>query len=365
MSSGPTMHFVAALLRLSVAGMPVFGLGANAGTDSSNLNLPPPYVAPAREVSGTIRIWGHGAYAGTEDFIESLTRAWEAGFRKYHPEVQFETRLTGTAAAIGALYTGVGDLALMGREIWPNEVAAFEEVYHYPPTGVDVVTGSFDVRNRGYAIVLFVQQDNPLRRLTLSQAAAVFGAGHGRGAPSARTWGDLGLGGRWKHKAIHPYGLPIARGFAEYFEDAVFGSSRMWNPQMREFADQPGSKGGDTDGGQMLLDALVQDPQGIGYAGLLYHNPRVRPLAIAARDAGPYVEPSRDTVLDHSYPLTRKIAIFLNRTPGRPVDPKLGEFLRYVLSREGQQAVLLKGGGYLPMLAPFAAKELDKLEDKP
>ena len=343
--------------------MLVLNAGANADTNLNNLNLPAPYVSPARPLTGTIRIWGHGAFGGTDDFIESLTRAWEEGFRRYHPGVQFETRLTGTAAAIGALYTGVGDLALMGREIWPNEVAAFQEVYHYPPTGIDIVTGSFDVRNRGYAIVLFVQQNNPLRQLTLAQVDAVFSAAHRRSAASARTWGDLGLGGTWQHKPIHPYGLSIARGFAEYFEDAVFESSRIWNPDLREFADQPGSKGGATDGGQQLLDALADDPQGIGYSGLLYHNPRVRPLAIALNDAGPYVLPTQETVLNHSYPLTRKIAFFLNRPPGQPVDPKLKEFLRYVLSREGQQAVLSEGRGYLPMLAPLAVSELEKLED--
>ncbi|HWJ36587.1 MAG TPA: substrate-binding domain-containing protein [Steroidobacteraceae bacterium] len=364
MSGERKMQVLAALLGVSMFAVSPFALDANVA-GLGDMNLPAPYVAPGREISGTIRIWGHGAYGGTEDFIESLTRAWEAGFRKYHPSVQFETRLTGTAAAIGALYTGVGDLALMGREIWPNEVAAFEEVYHYPPTGVDVVTGSFDVRNRGYAIVLFVQQDNPLRRLTLSQVDAVFSGEHRRSASGARTWGDLGLGGVWKHKEIHLYGLPIARGFAQYFEDTVFESSRIWNPRIQEFADQPGSKGGDTDGGQALLNALAEDPQGIGYAGLLYHNPRVRPLALAAQNSGPYVEPTKDTVLDHSYPLTRKITLFLNRAPGVPVEPKLKEFLRYVLSREGQQAVLREGGGYLPMLAPFAANELDKLENKP
>ena len=221
------------------------------------------------------------------------------------------------------------------------------------------------VRNHGYAIVLFVQQDNPLEQLTLAQVDAVFSVAHRRSGAGARTWGDLGLGGDWRSRPIHPYGLAIARGFAEYFEDAVFESSRIWNPSLREFADQPGSKGGDTDGGQMLLNALAEDPQGIGYAGLLYHNPRVRPLAIAASEAGPYVMPTQENVLNHTYPLTRKIAIFLNRAPGRPVDPKLKEFLRYVLSREGQRLVLSEGGGYLPMLAPFATRELEKLEDKP
>jgi phosphate transport system substrate-binding protein len=336
-------------------------LAAAAAAHVQSLDLPAPYV-PNGQVSGTIRIWGHGAFAGKQDFIETLTRSWEAGFRKHHPAVEFENHLNGTAAAIGALYTGAGDLALMGREIWPNEVAGFEEVFHYAPTGVDIVTGSFDVRNHGYAIVAFVHKDNPLSGVTLKQLDAVFSVDHRRGGAAARSWGDLGLAGDWKDRPIHRYGLPIARGFAEYFEDAVFAGGRKWNPEIKEFADQPGSKGGATDGGQMMLDALAKDPDGIGYAGLPYRHPDVKPLALAAGDDGPYVEPTKAAVIDHSYPLTRMITMYLNRVPGQPVDPKLREFLRYILSREGQQAVLQDGGGYLPMLAPFADNELRKLE---
>jgi len=340
-------------------------LAGTSAADAGTAALPPPYQAKAQALSGTIRIWGHGAFAGRQDFIETLVRNWEMGFQKQHPQVQFENHLTGTAAAIGSLYTGTGDLALMGREIWPNEVAGFEEVYHYPPTGVDVVTGSLDVRNHGYAIVFFVHKDNPLRQLTLAQLDAVFSASHRRAGNAATTWGDLGLTGEWKDKPIHPYGLSISRGFAEYVEDAVFGGDRLWNPAMQEFADQAGSKGGSTDGGQAVVDALAKDPLGVGYAGLLYHNPDVRPLALAVDERGPYVEATRQTVMDHSYPLTRKITMFLNRAPGQAVEPRLAEFMRYILSREGQEAVLRDGGGYLPVLAPQAAAELQKLEDQP
>ena len=55
--------------------------------------------------------------------------------------------------------------------------------------------------------------------------------------------------------------------------------------------------------------------------------------------------------------------MYLNKAPGKAADPKLAEFLRYVLSREGQEAVLREGRGYLPILAPFARTELRKLED--
>ncbi|HEY7887880.1 MAG TPA: hypothetical protein VIC29_06595 [Steroidobacteraceae bacterium] len=324
------------------------------------VDLPPAYH-PDQTVSGTLRIWGHGAYDRKRDFIGALVSAWERGFQQYEPAVRFENHLVGTAAAIGSLYTGRGDLALMGREIWPPEVAAFEEVFGYPPTGVDVVTGSFDVRNRDYALVVFVQQRNPIKGLTLAQLRALFAVSDSPGAHSVRTWGDLGLGGPWRDRPIHLYGLPIARGFARFFEQRVFVGDERWRPSLREFADLKGSKGGATDGGQRMLDAMAGDPDSVGYAGMLYQNAEVRPVALAARTGQPYVAPTRDTVMDHAYPLTRMVTMFLNRRPGKPVDPKLREFLRYVLSRQGQQAVLRDGRGYLPILAPAAARELDKL----
>jgi phosphate transport system substrate-binding protein len=347
---------IAATLVL-VAGL---ALGAAAAPGRAHgLDLPPPYH-PQQAVSGTIRIWGHGAYDRQRDFIGALVRAWERGFQRYQPGVHFRNHLVGTAAAIGSLYTGRGDLALMGREIWPPEVAAFKEVFGYPPAGVDVVTGSFDVRNRDYALVVFVHEGNPIEGLTLAQLRAVFAAGT-PGAPPARTWGDLGLGGSWRDRPIHLYGLPIARGFARFFEQRVFAGGRIWRPSLREFADRKGSTGGAGDGGQRMLDAMASDPDGIGYAGLLYHNPEVRPVALAERAGGPYIAPTRDTVMDHSYPLTRRVTMFFNRPPGKPVDPKLREFLRYVLSRQGQQAVLRDGRGYLPILAPAAARQRAKL----
>lgn len=345
----------AAQALIVAAGLVLAGAPAARGLD-----LPPPYQ-PHGKLEGTLRIWGHGAYDRKRDFIGALVSAWERGFRRFEPDVRFDNHLVGTAAAIGALYTGRGDLALMGREIWPPEIAAFEEVFGYPPTGLDVVTGSFDVRNRDYALVVFVHKGNPIKGLTLAQLRSIFAVPRDPGAPAARTWGNLGLTGPWRNRPIHLYGLPISRGFARYFEQRVFDGDEFWRPSLREFADRKGSKGGATDGGQQMLDAMAGDPGSIGYAGLLYHNAAVRPVALAERAGAPYIEPTRASVMDHSYPLTRKVTMFLNRSPGKPVDPALREFLRYVLSRQGQEAVLRYGRGYLPLLAPSAGRELKKL----
>lgn len=347
---------IAATLILAVA-----SLCATAAPGQAQEPDLPALYRPGQTVSGTIRIWGHGAYDRKRDFIGALVRAWEHGFRRYQPGVRFRNHLVGTAAAIGSLYTGRGDLALMGREIWRPEIAAFKEVFGYPPTGVDVVTGSLDVRNRDYALVVFVHKGNPIKGLTLPQLRAIFAAPKSAGVHPARTWGDLGLGGSWRNRPIHLYGLPISRGFARFFEQRVFGGGELWRPSLREFADLKGSRGGASDGGQRMLDAMAGDPDSIGYAGLLYHNPQVRPVALAERAGAPYIEPTLESVMDHSYPLTRVVTMFLNRAPGKPVDPKLREFLRYVLSRQGQQAVLREGRGYLPLLAPAAARQRAKL----
>jgi phosphate transport system substrate-binding protein len=198
--------------------------------------------------------------------------------------------------------------------------------------------------------------------LTLKQLDALFSGDRRRGGAEPKTWGDLGATGSFASHPVHIYGLPIARGFAEYVEEAVFNGSRKWNPALKEFADDPGSKGGETDGGQKMLDALAQDSDGIGYAGLPYQNADAKPLSISRGDGKPYVMPTRDSVLDHSYPLTRMITAYFNREPGQPLDPAVREFLRYILSRDAQSDVLRDGGGYLPMLAPFVAQEKQKLD---
>ena len=318
-----------------------------------------PEYKPVRHASGAIRIWGHGA-AG-HDFIETLVRKWEAGFQKYQPDVTFDNRLYGTASAIGALYSGAGDLALLGREIWPSEIAAFREVFHYDPTEIEILTGSFDIRNKDFALTVFVHKDNPLTKLSFRQLDAIFGAEHRRGAANIRSWRQLDLlDGQWPSQSIHAYGFGISRGFGYYMEQTVFRGSAKWNVDMREFSDEKQPDGTLLDAGRQITDALAIDPYGIAYASMLYANPRVKALALSVTDSGPYVAPSVETVRNRSYPLARVIPMFLNREPGKPADLKLFEFLSYILSREGQQ-VVVEDGGYLPLTPWIARRQMDRL----
>ena len=318
---------------------------------------------PSGQVDDTIRIWGHGAYGKRLAFVEGLVGHWEEAFRKHQPGIEFDNRLHGTASAIGALYTGVADLALLGREIWPPEVEAFSEVFGYPPTGIEVMTGSFNVRNRGYAIVIFVHKDNPIEGLTLAQLDAIFSVGRLRGHPPVDNWADLGVGGDWADQPVRLYGLPIARGFAVYLEDRVFLGGRKWNPSLREYPDDPNSVSIDTDGANRQLADLAQDPYGIGYAGLVYHHPGVKAVALAETPQMPAVHASEETVRDRSYPLTRVITAYVNKPPEQEMDAKTTEFVRFILSSEGQAIVEESGAGYLSLLPEFASRELNKLEE--
>jgi phosphate transport system substrate-binding protein len=309
-----------------------------------------------RLVRGTVRIWGHGALG--HDFMETLVKDWESGFRAVQRGVIFETRLQGTASAIGALYTGSGDLAIMGREIRPFEIEAFREVLHYTPLGIEVATGSFDVRNKDFALGIFVNRDNPLSKLTLAQVQGVFGCERGR---EIRKWGDLGLAGEWANRPIHLYGYQIWRGFADFFRDAVLAGSHRWNPSLLEILPAKASDGSDIDDGDVMLERLSKDRDGIAYCGMHYHNTIVRPLDLAVNARGPFYAPTKENCIQRTYPLTRVIVGFINRPPGGPPPEAVAEFLRYILSRDGQASVL-REGDYLPLNAGVVREQRRKLE---
>ena len=346
----PVKHtfLVAALMTLCAAGP----------GRTQNVQALPKYQSE-QSVGGVLRLWGHGS--PDTDFMGKLVRSWEEGFRKHHPGIQFEDRLYGTASAIGALYASAGDLAIMGREIRPFEISAFEHVFRYPPLGIDIATGSLDIRNMDFALNVFVHKDNPLGKLTITQVDAIFGCEHLRGPRNIRIWGELGFTGEWKDKPIHVYGFPINRGFAVFFQDAALGGSRKWNADLKEFGDVRQPDGTLRDGGLRILEALARDPYGIAYSNLRYMNAQVKPLALAATDGGQYYEATKENLIHRKYPLTRFITTFVNRTPGRALDPKVKEFLRYILSREGQEEVVLDGN-YLPLSEAAVRSQLRKLE---
>lgn len=319
-------------------------------------------IASPNDCEAPLRIWGHGALGKRLEFVEGLVGRWQEAYLRYSPAAVFEDHLNGTAAAIGALYTGRGELAFMGREIWAPELAAFREVRGYDVTGVEVMTGSLATRNKGYAIAMFVHRDNPIRGLSIDQIDAVFSVERRRRHAPVAKWADLGVGGELGKTKINLYGFPIARGFAQFMEDRVFAGSTIWKPELNEFPDDRNSLSVETDGGLRMLRALADDPAGLAYAGLMYANEGVRAIPVSETAAGPFVLPTLQSVQDRTYPLVRIISMFLDLPPAGGGHRQAIDFVRFILGPEGQSIVSEHGGGYLPLTAANAREQLAKLE---
>lgn len=334
-----------------------------------------PAYAPQEPVTGVIRNYGFG--------FGGLFKIWETGFQKYHPDVTFSDTFPTSDAAFPALVTGVTDLAPDGGEPAITEILSFYEVYGYHATDITVASGTYDVEGRSPGIVIYVHPDNPLAKLTLAQLDDIFGAernGALRGFKwdikaargpehDIRTWGQLGLTGEWADKPIHTYGHAPS-GTTRFFQLRVLHNSDKWNPNYRGYV-ETGSKMIDDDdkaeqrGGvqHMLREELMQDKYGIAWTIVPQASkvPGLKPIALAVAAGGPFVVPSKATFQDRTYPLVRNLYFYLNRKPGTAVEPKLREFLRYILSREGQEAIVANGN-YLPLPADFAATQRARLD---
>ncbi|MDB5694803.1 MAG: phosphate transporter substrate-binding protein [Sphingomonas bacterium] len=340
-----------------------------------------PEYRPSPPMKGTLRQWGNNYIKDS-----GLVEIWEAGFRKHHPDVKFEDNLTSSAVAFPGLIAGVADLAPMGRQALWDELKGFEReggagggevgVATVEPLEIVMATGSYDVRGWSFALAILVHKDNPLSQLSFEQLDGIFGAQRDGGwdgltwrtdwargpEKNIRTWGQLGLKGEWANKPITIYAYNAKYHFGDEIDKRVIKGSSKWNENIRAFSNAAGLKadGSLTPGGELIADALSKDRYGIAYTGIPFLTPQTKALALSKDGAAPVPLTIR-TVQDRSYPLLRDVYYYLGKKKGRPVDPLKREFLRYVLSREGQAAVQ-DDGKYLPLTPSAARDQLAKLD---
>ncbi len=322
-----------------------------------------PDYRPDQQVTGLIRSWGSPHMGG-------MLKNWQEGFRKFHPGVVFADNLKGTASATYGFATNQAELGLMGRQIYTFEYYPIYRRSLLLPVEIEVATGSLDVPHKSFALAVMVHRDNPIAHLTLRQLDGIFGAQREGGwqgmnwvkaaarpaAENIRTWGQLGLKGEWADQPIHVHGPPgLHPGGISYFQRRVMGGSDRWAEGLMEFEDRAA-----------MMAALSRDPLGIAFTGVCYLTDQTKVLALAESAGGPFVSPTRSSVADRTYPLSRPVYIyFAPDTPaGDPAaDPQVREFLRYILSRQGQ-ADVQREGDYLP-LTPALVREQRAVLDAP
>ena len=328
-----------------------------------------PDYKPQQIVSGTIREWGSNYFADS-----NLNEYWEAEFRKSQPDVKFDVHMRTALEAAPALATGVADLAACRLFTFSDE-ELYERAFNHEPLRILIATGSYDVPGWSPALAVVTNKATPISQLTMQQLDGIFGAARSGGyqgttwhpeagrttAGNIRTWGQLGLTGKWKNAPIHVYGLNLEYGMARDFQQMVFQGGDKWTEGLQEYANYAGPDGTLKIAADQLMIDLSKDPYGVGYSGVMFLTPQTKTLAIAEKAGTPDVPLIIENVQNRTYPMLLEVYFYLDRVPGQPVDPKLKEFLRFVLSRQGQEAIT-KDGKYLPLTKEAVAEQLKKLE---
>jgi len=315
-----------AAVAVTVAVIPAIGAGTKSLVDE---NLP--VYKPVSGVSGNLKSEG-------SDTMNNLMTLWAEGFKRIYSSVNPEIVGKGSSTAPAALIAGTSTFGPMSRKMKPSEMDKFVKRFGYKATQLAT---SIDM------LAVYVHKDNPIKGLSLKQIDAVFSKSRKGGfSKDIRTWGDLGLTGKWKDRPITLYGRNSASGTYGYFKKhALFKGD--YKDSVKE---QPGSSS--------VVTSVANDLGGIGYSGIGYKTADVAAVALS-REGADYTPATPKNAYSGDYPLSRFLWLTVNYKPNSTLDPLRAEFIRYIYTQVGQKVVVKDG--YFPVSAALATNELAKV----
>ena len=270
------------------------------------------------------------------DTMNNLMTYWAEGFNKAYPNVKIQIEGKGSTTAPPALISGTAQMGPMSRTMKPTEIDAFEKKYGYKPTAIRT---SLD------ALAVYVNKDNPLKGLSMPQVDAMFSKTRKGGYKTdITTWGQLGLAGDWASRPISLYGRNSASGTYGYFKEHALYKGDFKN----SVKEQPGSAS--------VVQGATEDRYAVGYSGIGYQTSGVRAIPLSFKEGESYKDAEMKNVMNGSYPLARFLYVYINKKPGQPLDPLVKEFVKFILSKEGQDLVVKDG--YLPSPTAVVEEEL-------
>lgn len=272
------------------------------------------------------------------DTLNNLMTLWAETFKRNYPNVNIQIQGAGSSTAPPALTEGTSNFGPMSRMMKDEEIQAFERRYGYKPTAIGVAID---------ALAVFVNKDNPIKGMTMAQVDGVFSSTRKCGGRNADRWGDLGLTGDWKARPLQLYGRNSVSGTYGYFKEHALCKGDF----KATVNEQPGSAS--------VVQSVATGLNAIGYSGIGYKTSGVRTVPLAKKD-GKFVEATEQNALNGTYPLARVLYVYVNKAPNKPLAPMEIEFLKMVLSKQGQEVVVKDG--YIPLPAAAAAKELAKVQ---
>jgi phosphate transport system substrate-binding protein len=318
-------------LKRLMAALTFAATGVGAVTAMAAIDPALPTYEKTSGVSGNLSSVG-------SDSLANLMTLWAEDYKKLYPNVNIQIQAAGSSTAPPALTEGTANLGPMSRAMKDNELQAFEEKYGYKPTAVPVAID---------ALAVFVHKDNPIKQLTMQQVDAIFSSTRLCGeAKEIKTWGDVGLTGDWASKPIQLFGRNSVSGTYGYFKEAALckGDFRA------NVNEQPGSAS--------VVQSISSTVNAIGYSGIGYRTASVRAVPLVNKK-GEVEEANETNALSGKYPLARFFYVYVNKAPNKPLDPLEAEFVKMVLSKQGQEIVVKDG--YIPLPSKVVEKTKKEL----
>lgn len=303
-------------------------------------------IAALALVAGAVLLPATEVACASAESMDGLLDAWTRDFTAAHPGTPAKVvqRAKFSASLVEPFGRGEVQVAAFAREPFPAERARLAALMGGEPQFVPVATGSRAVKGGTHAIVVFVNEKNPLARVSLTQLREILGRDGG-----LATWGQLGLTGPWADRKISVHGMRVRRetgnppGIVNFLESRVL-AGRGWREDLHEYTDVPNG----AQSLEQIVRAVATDEAAIGYSGFAYAVPGVKALALGETEAGPFFAGTEEEIARQDYPLTRTLYLAVSPSP----DAATGEFLRHVLAKAGQAAVTAAGGGFLPLASP-------------
>ena len=306
------MNFIATLSRPLGVGLTVLGLMLNAcsgggqkqaDSDQKEGQTDSKTADKETEAQKTITIKG-------SDTAEELVRALAKAFRNAGNE-DIDIRVEGGGSGLGitSLIDRNADMANASRPIKDQEVKRAQD------NGVN--PNPFVIAEDGLALI--VHADNPVEGLDMQQVSGLYQG-------KINQWKEVG----GTDSPVVAYSRSISSGTYVYFRDnAVKGDY--------------GSSVVRKDGNKDIVQAVRNDPQGIGYVGLGYALkadgsvlPGLRVLPIAKTPNARMASPLKpENIISGDYPLARPLYHYINGQP----EGIVAEFLRFEMSPKGREVI--------------------------
>ena len=335
-------------LPLASAMLALSGLASAAPPLDPALPAYAPQAVKVPATAGYVDRKTGAAMIGGAGHVATVVGQWNALFAASHPGIALGFDGKGTSSAVPLLMHDKILFGAMGRAINPIELVPYRKIVGRDALEIRIAhTAATPDRHLATSLAVYVNRANPLTRLTAAQVSQILSIGNPGGDVS--RWGQLGLSGEWRARAIHPYGTAAYTGFGDYLQREHF-QGRALAPNHEELGNTA-----------VITARIAQDPAGIGVAALGVRHPQLRQLAIVGADGQPTTGTDAE-VVSGRYPYGRYVYLYVRRLPGQAIDPLAKEYLRLVLSREGQAVIAAQPGGYLPLTAAQARVELEKLE---